>query len=73
MAIHSSIHAWKIPRTEEPGRLQTMGSQRVRTGLSTKDGECGILAPRPGLEPVPPTLEEVLTTGLSQKSPMIFY
>ena len=29
-AIHSSILAWKITRTEEHGRLQTMGSQRVR-------------------------------------------
>ena len=29
MATHSSILAWKIPRTEEPGRLQSMGSQRV--------------------------------------------
>ena len=29
MAIHSSIIAWKIPWTEEPGRLQSMGSQRV--------------------------------------------
>ena len=29
MAIHSNIIAWKIPRTEEPGRLQSMGSQRV--------------------------------------------
>ena len=29
MAIRSSILAWKIPWTEEPGRLQTMGSQRV--------------------------------------------
>ena len=29
MAIHSSTIAWKIPRTEEPGRLQAMGSQRV--------------------------------------------
>ena len=30
MAIHSSILAWRIPLTEEPGRLQYMGSQRVR-------------------------------------------
>ena len=30
MAIHSSILAWKIPRTEEPGGLQSMESQRVR-------------------------------------------
>jgi len=29
MAIHSSILAWEIPGTEEPGRLQSMGLQRV--------------------------------------------
>ena len=29
MATHSSILAWKIPRTEECGGLQSMGSQRV--------------------------------------------
>ena len=29
MAIHSSNIAWKIPWTEGPGRLQSMGSQRV--------------------------------------------
>ena len=29
MAPHSSILAWKIPWTEEPGRLQSMGSRRV--------------------------------------------
>ena len=29
MAIHSSVLAWRIPWTEEPGRLQSMGSQRV--------------------------------------------
>ena len=28
-AIHSRILAWKIPQMEEPGRLQSMGSQRV--------------------------------------------
>ena len=30
MATHSSIHAWRISWTEEPGGLQPMGSQRVR-------------------------------------------
>ena len=30
MAIHSSTFAWRIPWTEEPGGLQSMGSQRVR-------------------------------------------
>ena len=34
MAPHSSTLAWKIPWTEEPGRLQSMGSLRVRTRLS---------------------------------------
>ena len=30
MATHSRILAWRIPRTKEPDRLQSMGSQRVR-------------------------------------------
>ena len=30
MATHSSIFDWRIPQTEEPGGLQSMGSQRVR-------------------------------------------
>ena len=29
-ATHSSILAWRIPRTEEPGKLQSTGSQRIR-------------------------------------------
>ena len=32
MATHSSILAWEIPWTEEPGGLQSMRSQRVRHG-----------------------------------------
>ena len=34
MAPHSSIPAWKIPWTEEPGRLQSMESQKIWTQLS---------------------------------------
>ena len=34
MAAHSSILAWKIPWTEEPSRLQSMGSQKSQTRLS---------------------------------------
>ena len=34
MATHSSTAAWKIPWTEEPCRLQSMGSQKSRTQLS---------------------------------------
>ena len=30
MVTHSSILVWRIPQTEEPGGLQSMGSQRVR-------------------------------------------
>ena len=30
MATHSSILVWRIPWTEDPGRLQSMGSQKVR-------------------------------------------
>jgi len=36
MTIHSSILAWRIPWTEEPAGLQSMGSQRVRHNLATK-------------------------------------
>ena len=36
MATHSSILAWGIPWTEKPGRLQPMGSQRVRYNLATE-------------------------------------
>ena len=34
MATHSSILAWRIPWTEEPGGLQFMGSQKSQTQLS---------------------------------------
>ena len=36
MATHSRILAWEIPWTEEPDRLQSTGSQRVRHNLATK-------------------------------------
>ena len=36
MEIHSSIIAWRIPWTEEPGRLQSMRLQRVRHNLATE-------------------------------------
>ena len=42
MATHSSILAWTIPWTEEPGRLQSMGSLRVGLPwwLSRKESSC---------------------------------
>ena len=36
MATHSSVPAWEIPWTEEHGGLQSMGLQRVRQDLETK-------------------------------------
>ena len=36
IATHSSILAWEIPLTEEPGGLQSMGLQRVGYNLATK-------------------------------------
>ena len=37
MATHSSVLAWEIPWTEEPGGLQFMALQRVRHDLATKN------------------------------------
>ena len=42
MATHSSILAWRIPWTEEPGGLQVMGSQRVRQDWVTNTFTCCI-------------------------------
>ena len=36
MATHSSVLAWETPQTEEPNRLQSLGSQRVGYALVTK-------------------------------------
>ena len=41
MATHSSILAWRIPWTEEPGGLQSMGFQRVEHDPDGWDGEGG--------------------------------
>ena len=46
MATHSSILAWRIPWTEEPDRLQSMESQRVRCDLATEQRTTDILSYR---------------------------
>ena len=53
VANHSSILAWEVPWTEEPGRLKTMGSQRVGHDLVTK--------------PLPPPFYPVSYVEMSQK------
>ena len=46
MATHSNILAWRIPWSEEPGRLQSMGSQRVRHDLATQQQQHGVVRKR---------------------------
>ena len=43
MATHSSILAWETPRTEEPGGLQSMGSQRVGHNLGINNHNLSIV------------------------------
>ena len=43
MATHSTILAWKNPCTEDPGGLESMGSERVRHNLATEQHEQYIL------------------------------
>ena len=74
-ATHCSILAWKIPWTDQPGRLQSMGSQRVRHNLVTKQqqqkevmgGSCcaGQECPIPG--PQTGTSHGLLGTGLHNR------
>ena len=49
-ATHSSILSWEIPWTEEPGKLESLGSRRVRHNLATKQnrlGDCSIQGNKP--------------------------
>ena len=81
MAIHSSILAWKIPWTEEPGRLQSMGSQS-QTRLSnftftfpgSSDGkESACQLGRPGFETwvQPLGQEAALAKGMATHSSIL--
>ena len=66
MVTPSSILVWEIPWTEEPGGLQSMGSQRDRHDLETKQQQCG-------LYPLDTTNERnsVLNTYLKLKRPQL--
>ena len=46
IATHSSILAWRIPWTEEPGSLQSRGSRRVRHGLATNTTQTTFIFPQ---------------------------
>ena len=47
MTTHSSTLAWETPWTEEPDRLQSMGSQRVGLDLATKQQQKNCILPSP--------------------------
>ena len=51
MATHSSIYGWEIPRTEKPGRLQSMGSQRVGQDLANKHSHSDCVWPTRQIHP----------------------
>ena len=70
MAIHSSTIAWKIPWTEEPGRLQSMRSQRVRhdfTFTFTTHIRASLIAQ---LVKNPPSMPETLVPFLGGEDPL---
>ena len=68
MATHSSILAWKIPCTEEPGGLQSMGFARQEYWSGLSFPSLGDL-PHPGIEPESPALQaDSLTTVSSNVS-----
>ena len=56
MVTHSSILAWRISWTEEPGRLQSMESQRIRHDRATEHVGTAGLGPALGEEPMGPEL-----------------
>ena len=57
MATHSSILAWRISRTEEPGRLQPRGHKESDMTVFTTTVSYVILVPWPGIELVPSAVE----------------
>ena len=73
MATHSRILAWRIPWTEEPGGLQSMGSQRVRLYWATQQA-CTKHSPFPGEENEAPPLEggDILFVTLSMDISFLF-
>ena len=72
MATHSSTLAWKMPWTEKPGRLQSMGSQRVRHDWATSLSLIFNWQGFPGDSVVknPPTKQETWVWSLDQEDPL---
>ena len=67
---HSSILAWRIPWTEEPGGLQSMGSQRVRHDWVTKHSTAHQGFPGGSVVMNPPAVQEMKVQFLSLEDPL---
>ena len=63
MATHSSTVAWRIPWREEPGRLQSMGSQRVRHDWATSLHFTSLQNPQQGSWKIFPSWHQSIKTG----------
>ena len=74
METHSSILAWRIPWTEEPGGLQSMGSQRVGHVRLQSLGDTGSARPCTVLRmvyfPLPPSLSSTELGWIQENSPV---
>ena len=67
MATHSSILAWEVPWTEEPDGLQSVGSQRVRLDLATRQQQQflgRIISTRPPQLSLPPASPQIDDLGV---------
>ena len=73
MAIHSRILAWEIPRTEEPDRLQSMGSQESDTTGQLNHHHYSIGDSLPPMHLVPITSWEVDGETVEAVSDFIFW
>ena len=65
MATHSSTPAWRIPWTEEPGGLQSMGLQRIREGHDRVTFTCTFLETVKSL----PAMQETWVRSLGWEDP----
>ena len=69
MATHSSILAWRIPWTEEPGGLQPMGSRRVSRSVSSDSLQLTHTSLIGQLVKNLPAMQETLAGFLGQEEP----
>ena len=70
MATHSSILVWRIPWTEEPGRLRSIESQRVRHDLLTAAAAMSLQSCPPPCDPIDGSPPGSAILGILQATPV---